>query len=793
MNNILDLLFNGPTNDPHFGTTDTDISTIMHCLLRTVIQMASTMNASNPLIRNMVAVMLGILRSMTHAHYQLYVRQFSGHHELQTFLIEVLSAFYNLVSHPVFPAEWMDMIMHQNTVILESLRQFTYVIMDHFFSPFEKVVWTTFFHCSIAFLTQPALQLDRFKASKKTAILLRYEDIRRSTADEIRHMWEKLGEHKPAFVPDLVGPILEMSLIPDEELRAATIPIFFDMMQCEWFSSRLVPGSYGDTKRCTAHAKGTFDDFEKEMIHKLDILVESGHGDAAYRQQFEAVMLALCRAHSVLREPGERFVEMVGGLLGRLLEYRNIMQDESKENRMACTVSLLEYYETKVCRCELYIRYVDKLCALHEEFENFAEAAFTLRLHSCLLKWTDAPLPSLLRARRWPECQTHRQLKEQICGKMVELFDRGGLWECAIDVCKELANQFEHEVYDYRRLSETHKQLAQFYANIMDEERYKSEYYRVAFYGLRSPEFLRNRVFVYRGKQFERLSEFCTRLLTQHPAAELLQTMVASPGDEITQADGQYILIRGVEPISSAAIVKRFDEHKAQIAWYYRTNDVQCFRYDRPINKGNDNVANMWLERTEMETCTALPGILKWSHVHKTRVFQVSPLQNAVETMQVTNRAIRDLVVEHIARKELPINPLSMKIQGVVDAVVQGGLAKYEEAFLTAEYLAAHPADAAEVEHLKSLIADQIPLLEVALRVHRVRASSELAGLQELLEKRFAEMQVSVETNYGKRSTDLRFEPDSLMAVQMRRPGSQAMGAAELSNRYSETSMGSSE
>ena len=32
----------------------------------------------------------------------------------------------------------------------------------------------------------------------------------------------------------MVGPILEMTLVPEIELRKATIPIFFDMMQCEF-------------------------------------------------------------------------------------------------------------------------------------------------------------------------------------------------------------------------------------------------------------------------------------------------------------------------------------------------------------------------------------------------------------------------------------------------------------------------------------------------------------------------------------------------------------------------------
>lgn len=45
-------------------------------------------------------------------------------------------------------------------------------------------------------------------------------------------------------MPHLVSPFLEMTLIPEEELRKSTIPIFFDMMQSEFYSSR---DGLGDT------------------------------------------------------------------------------------------------------------------------------------------------------------------------------------------------------------------------------------------------------------------------------------------------------------------------------------------------------------------------------------------------------------------------------------------------------------------------------------------------------------------------------------------------------------------
>lgn len=47
-----------------------------------------------------------------------------------------------------------------------------------------------------------------------------------------------VGQHQIRFVPEMIGPFLEMTLIPEVELRKATIPIFFDMMQCEFYSQK---------------------------------------------------------------------------------------------------------------------------------------------------------------------------------------------------------------------------------------------------------------------------------------------------------------------------------------------------------------------------------------------------------------------------------------------------------------------------------------------------------------------------------------------------------------------------
>lgn len=51
-----------------------------------------------------------------------------------------------------------------------------------------------------------------------------------------------LGQHKIRFIVrsgngySLIGPFLEMTMIPEFDVRRSTIPIFFDMMQCEFYS-----------------------------------------------------------------------------------------------------------------------------------------------------------------------------------------------------------------------------------------------------------------------------------------------------------------------------------------------------------------------------------------------------------------------------------------------------------------------------------------------------------------------------------------------------------------------------
>lgn len=59
----------------------------------------------------------------------------------------------------------------------------------------------------------------------------------------------------------MVGPILEMTLVPEIELRKATIPIFFDMMQCEFHFTCSF-----QRVRCLIHDKQTHFNKKKDFM-----------------------------------------------------------------------------------------------------------------------------------------------------------------------------------------------------------------------------------------------------------------------------------------------------------------------------------------------------------------------------------------------------------------------------------------------------------------------------------------------------------------------------------------------
>uniref|UniRef100_A0AAQ6AIW6 Dedicator of cytokinesis 1 n=1 Tax=Amphiprion ocellaris TaxID=80972 RepID=A0AAQ6AIW6_AMPOC len=740
LSDILEVLYRKDV-----GPTQWHVQIIMEKLLRTVNRTVISMGRDSPHIviyhgkpQLFICFLLFFFFFkhtciLTHTHKPMHHNQICSHRPTD-FLMETFIMFKDLIGKNVYPSDWIIMNMMQNKVFLRAINQYAAVLNKKFLDQtnFELQLWNNYFHLAVAFLTQESLQLENFSSDKRAKIFHKYQDMRRQIGFEIRDMWYNLGPHKIRFIPEMVGPILEMTLVPEIELRKATIPIFFDMMQCEF------------------HFTCSFQRFENEIITKLDHEVEGGRGDEQYKVLFQKILLEHCRKHKYLARTGETFVTLVVRLLERLLDYRTIMHDENKENRMSCTVNVLNFYK-EIDREEMYIRYLYKLCDLHKECDNYTEAAYTLLLHAKLLKWSDEPCAAHLTQRDGYQAITEGQLKDQLYQQIINYFDKGKMWEEAIILGKELAEQYENEMFDFEQLSASLRKQAQFYENIVKVIRPKPDYFAVGYYGTGFPSFLRNKMFIYRGKEYERREDIEARLLTQFPNAEKMKT-TTPPSEDTKSSSGQYIQCFTVKPILDLPAKFQNKPVSEQIVSFYTVNEVHKFQYPRPVRKGekdpDNEFANMWIERTTYSTAYKLPGILRWFEV-KSVSTEISPLENAMETMQLTNEKISSMVQRHLNDPNLPINPLSMVLNGIVDPAVMGGFTNYEKAFFNDKYMLEHPEDLEKIEKLKDLIAWQIPHLAEGVRIHGEKVTEALRPFHDRLEACFKQLREKVEKQYG--------------------------------------------
>lgn len=107
-----------------------------------------------------------------------------------------------------------------------------------------------------------------------------------------------------------------------------------------------------------------------------------------------------------------------------------------------------------------------------------------------------------------------------------------------------------------------------------------------------------------------------------------------------------------------------------QIVKFYKVNNIKKFTFSRPFTRKDPLVAtenefaHLWLERTELTTTYPLPGILRWFPVQYVNVVEISPLQNAIETMERTNKTLTNYINIFNKDNSMQINPLSLTLNG---------------------------------------------------------------------------------------------------------------------------------
>lgn len=85
-----------------------------------------------------------------------------------------------------------------------------------------------------------------------------------------------------------------------------------------------------------------------------------------------------------------------------------------------------------------------------------------------------------------------------------------------------------------------------------------------------------------------------------------------------------------------------------------------------------------------------------------------------------------------------------MCLNGVIDAAVNGGVSRYQEAFFAKDYILSHPEDGEKIARLRELMLEQAQILEFGLAVHEKFVPQDMRPLHKKLVDQFFVMKSSL-------------------------------------------------
>jgi dedicator of cytokinesis protein 3 len=396
-------------------------------------------------------------------------------------------------------------------------------------------------------------------------------------------------------------------------------------------------------------------------------------------------------------------------------------------------------------RKEMTSRYVQFLVDLHAGLGNWVEAGIAQLYQINVLEWGDEKLEAF---GNFP-AELERERKERLYKAAISFFKQGEDWERAIAVSEELRRYYETVSFDYEALAQTLADEAELFRSIVSRPRYYQTYYRVCFYG-NFPDDIKEKDFVYRGVKLEPVMDFTSRIKKKYPDAKLHMS-VDPPSSDMRAKNPLIIGVNAlhVEKEESLKLRNRtMDEIKSVtgigrpmppgVSNYRYNNDVCVFSYTKAVQKSaeekpKNEFQDLWVQKTYVTTAASFPCNRRRVEIVGKREVMLSPIENAIDSVQEKNEDV--MAKTEDVTKGGDVGPLSMVLNGAIDAAVNGGTSKYLEAFLSPKYCQEHP-DAVSLQRVRALrdaLTLQHELLGRGLEVFGKSCGPQLQGLHQHL------------------------------------------------------------
>ncbi|EFA75710.1 SH3 domain-containing protein [Heterostelium album PN500] len=591
---------------------------------------------------------------------------------------------------------------------------------------FDFQLWRSFFLMTSSYLNCKDLQFESVNPAKAVFLKSRCGDVRIEMARVFERVWGTVPlKERASFIPVLIDPIIKLLISDTIDAKRVATKIFYDMLEGEIS----LTGAYSELMTRTVDSLlecGTSisDGMTWPVVSRgVDAKLPFTQRTFATFFNNQCMQLVLSKSIDSVKKQAEQFIHDISHFVLLLTTFITDVKNMDEEEIFSSVSKLILYFQEHK-RTNHYIRFLQMCNKRHHANEILA------------------------------------------------CYNKGKAWDRAIPLLKELTHHVSVNICDMASCATYLRQHSTFVQKLNDSDAVFEEYFRVGYYGKKFPSNLQNKEFIYKGNEFERLSDFIAKTCEKWPKAELLKS-TETPSQSIMDSDAQYLLITTVNVSSMNEIHKRhslnmIDNYGSSTSNKKRVplrvqqlnarNRVNVFLYSKPFRKpghtksSSDNeFENLWLMNIYLVCETHFPSTERRSRVIDRHQYEVSPIENALNSVVQKNEEL----LARIDKYSQPptngqpdnINPLTMTLNGIIDASVNGGIARYEH-FLTNQYLQQHPDNKHFVDYLKVAMDQQLIVLEQALKLHGQLRPPEMAALQEKLELIFNTMKSERSQSY---------------------------------------------
>ena len=606
-----------------------------------------------------------------------------------------LSSLFTLLFEYV-PTVWAQPLVAANT----AFAKFCFMLRgtEYFALKKESSSWMrwmlTFFKTGLKFLSQKNLSSPysylAVKGFEKRAV---------SVQQLLRAIWTRLGAVREQFL-DVTYDFVPLLTLPSKELQGFGAEGFNELITTAFTKT-------GDLQKATESlAKALYT--RKNITQGFITLFTN------------SLQVAFSKQSGPLREKGASFAQSMRLLCTLLKDSHSPLPQE----KMFAVYDLCTFMKANNL-VELFIAYTLKLKELYLKLKHIPEAGCAVCMHADLYPWSKKTLrPLSIKGQEFPACPAYER-KIALYEEAVALFKQAKEYEQIVKIYDGISKAYLDRFWDTPRAIEYLTKEAEIFSKF-GRERIIYAFYCVGFYGKRFPESIRNHEFIYKTSLEERYATFSEKIKAQFKDATLL-TKPERPGPEVTEADTCALLITPVQ-ISNEAEMERK-------VLSVRPNTSNIFLYAKPKKiegvKSDNEFLTVGLVQTFYLTEHALPSATLRTKVIDIKLNEFTPIESAIHAINEKNNDVLNIIAQ--IKQGMPVNTLTMALNGIISAGVNGGIDKYKDAFLCPKYLAEHPKDVAKVDALKQAIDEQFSVLDKGMAAHKDRSDKEMKQLEDHL------------------------------------------------------------